>query len=213
MMMDILVLILFSLTIFFAMRKGFVMTVVSFLRGIATVVIAWLFCDDLAALLLEKTELGLALTDKIQTDLHEKWTASRVYEILPELFKESADASASSVIADNTDKLANLLLMILCFFLILIALRLLLSLLTRAFSHEYRGGFVGALDWFLGILMGILLGALSVLLFLALLFPLVGIFLPSYCDTVAGWMEGSYFAADLYNNNLLLILMRDFLQA
>ena len=40
MMMDILVLILFSLTIFFAMRKGFVMTVVSFLRGIATVVIA-----------------------------------------------------------------------------------------------------------------------------------------------------------------------------
>lgn len=103
--------------------------------------------------------------------------------------------------------------MILCFFLILIALRLLLSLLTRAFSHEYRGGFVGALDWFLGILMGILLGALSVLLFLALLFPLVGIFLPSYCDTVAGWMEGSYFAADLYNNNLLLILMRDFLQA
>ena len=61
--------------------------------------------------------------------------------------------------------------------------------------------------------MGILLGALSVLLFLALLFPLVGIFLPSYCDTVAGWMEGSYFATDLYNNNLLLILMRDFLQA
>ena len=213
MMMDILVLILFSLTIFFAMRKGFVMTVVSFLRGIATVVIAWFFGDDLAALLLEKTELGLALTDKIQTGLHEKWTASRVYEILPELFKESADASASSVITDNTDKLVNLLLMILCFFLILIALRLLLSLLTRAFSHEYRGGFVGALDWFLGILMGILLGALSVLLFLALLFPLVGIFLPSYCDTVAGWMEGSYFAADLYNNNLLLILMRDFLQA
>ena len=111
MMMDILVLILFSLTIFFAMRKGFVMTVVSFLRGIATVVIAWLFCDDLAALLLEKTELGLALTDKIQTGLHEKWTASRVYEILPELFKESADASASSVITDNTDKLANLLLL------------------------------------------------------------------------------------------------------
>ena len=63
----------------------------------------------------------------------------------------------------------------------------------------------------LGILMGVLLGALSVLLFLALLFPLVGIFLPSYCDTVAGWMDDSYFAEDLYNNNLLLILFRDFI--
>lgn len=52
MMMDILVLILFSLTIFFAMRKGFVMTVVSFLRGIATVVIACSSADELAALLL-----------------------------------------------------------------------------------------------------------------------------------------------------------------
>lgn len=41
MIMDILVLILFALTIFFAMRRGFVMTVVSFLRGIVTIVIAW----------------------------------------------------------------------------------------------------------------------------------------------------------------------------
>ena len=72
------------------------------------------------------------------------------------------------------------------------------------------------LGLFFGVLVGIAFGCmpgLSVNMGLALLFPLVGIFLPSYCDTVAGWMEGSYFAADLYNNNLLLILMRDFLQA
>ena len=67
--------------------------------------------------------------------------------------------------------------------------------------------------WNFGIAMGQqrIKGALSVLLFLALLFPLVGIFLPSYCDTVAGWMDDSYFAEDLYNNNLLLILFRDFI--
>ena len=66
------------------------------------------------------------------------------------------------------------------------------------------------LGLFFGVLVGIAFGCmpgLSVNMGLALLFPLVGIFLPSYCDTVAGWMEGSYFAADLYNNNLLLILI------
>ena len=203
MIMDILVLILFALTIFFAMRRGFVMTVVSFLRGIATIVIAWFFCDDLAALLLDKTGFGTALASKIQGVLTETWTSSQAYEMLPALLRSGTDTAAAAAIADGTDRLTHLVLTILCFFLILIVLRLVLTLLIHAFSHEYRGGFVGGMD--------LLLGALSVLLFLALLFPLVGIFLPSYCDTVAGWMDDSYFAEDLYNNNLLLILFRDFI--
>ena len=211
MIMDILVLILFALTIFFAMRRGFVMTVVSFLRGIATIVIAWFFCDDLAALLLDKTGFGTALASKIQGVLTETLTSSQAYEMLPALLRSGTDTAAAAAIADGTDRLTHLVLTILCFFLILIVLRLVLMLLIHAFSHEYRGGFVGGMDWLLGILMGVLLGALSVLLFLALLFPLVGIFLPSYCDTVAGWMDDSYFAEDLYNNNLLLILFRDFI--
>lgn len=76
MIMDILVLILFALTIFFAMRRGFVMTVVSFLRGIATIVIAWFFCDDLAVLLWIK-RFGTALASKIQGVLTETWTSSQ----------------------------------------------------------------------------------------------------------------------------------------
>lgn len=210
MILDLIVLVIFSLTIFFSMRKGFAMTVVSFLRGIASVIAAWLFCDDLALFFLQKTAIGAAAASKIHETLSAKWTSSKTYELLPDLLRDTADDTASALIDGSTDKLTMLLLTILCFFLILIGLRLLFSLLLHTFSKEHRGGFVGGMDWFLGILMGILLGAVSVLLFLALLFPAAELFFPAHADTIAGWMEGSYFAEDLYNNNLLLILLRDF---
>lgn len=211
MIMDIAVLILFSLTIFFSMRKGFVMTVVSFLRGIASVVIAWLFCDDLARFFLLETGLGSAAASKIHRILAEKLAlSSSDLQLLPALLRDPADSTASALLDTGTDKLTRLLVTILCFFLILVVLRLLFSLLLRTFSQEYHGGFRGGIDWFLGTLMGVLLGAVSVFLFLALLFPLAEIFFPAHTETVSGWMEGSLFAKDLYDSNLLLILLRDF---
>ena len=46
---------------------------------------------------------------------------------------------------------------------------------------------------------------------LALVVPAVGLFMPEHCETVMGWLDSSVIAGDLYNNNLLLVLFRDFL--
>ena len=47
--------------------------------------------------------------------------------------------------------------------------------------------------------------------FLALLLPIVGLFMPENCQTVLEWLDNSIIAGDLYDNNILLILFRDFL--
>ena len=57
----------------------------------------------------------------------------------------------------------------------------------------------------------IALYSLYMFVFLALLVPVAGIIMPEQCATIMGWLDSSYFAGDLYNNNLLLILFRDFL--
>ena len=67
------------------------------------------------------------------------------------------------------------------------------------------------MDWLLGLILGTILGVLYVFVFLALLFPVVGLFMPQQCETVMSWLDSSVVAGDLYNNNLLLILFRDFL--
>ena len=86
-----------------------------------------------------------------------------------------------------------------------------MSVVGHIFSHHGNEGFVGIMDWLLGLLLGAILGIVYVFVFLALLLPVVGLFMPENCETVLGWLDNSLIAGDLYDNNILLILFRDFL--
>ena len=212
MVMDIAILAVLVLTIFFSMRKGFALTVAGFFKGFASLIIAWIFCDDLALWLMNSTPVGTRAAERISEGLSAKWESSDIYMALPDLFKESGGSSAAgSMISQSSVRIAELLLTILCFVAIVFLLRVVLGLLGRAFSHKYNEGFAGVMDWFLGLILGSVLGVLYVFVFLALLLPVVGLFMPEQCETVMGWLDSSVIAGDLYNNNLLLILFRDFL--
>lgn len=212
MVMDIAILAVLVLTIFFSMRKGFALTVAGFFKGFASLIIAWIFCDDLALWLMNSTPVGTRAAERISEGLSAKWESSDIYMALPDLFKESGGSSAAgSMISQGSVRIAELLLTILCFVAIVFLLRVVLGLLGRAFSHKYNEGFAGVMDWFLGLILDSVLGVLYVFVFLALLLPVVGLFMPEQCETVMGWLDSSVIAGDLYNNNLLLILFRDFL--
>lgn len=212
MVMDILLLMIMVLTIFFCMRKGFAMSVVGFFKGFVSLIIAWIFCDDLAAWLIKSTPVGTAMSGKINEGLSAKWENSDIYMALPDLFKENgADAAAGSLITDGSDRIANLILTILCFVAIVFILRVVLAFVGRTFSYKNNEGFAGIMDWLLGLLLGAILGILYVFVFLALLLPVAGLFVPEQCRVILGWLDSSVIAGDLYNNNLLLILFRDFL--
>ena len=210
MVMDIAILIVLILTIFLTMRRGFVLSVVSFFKGFVSLVIAWIFCDDAADWLINKTEIGIRTMERINAGLSAKWESSDIYMSLPDLFKESGGSQLSeSLILDGSAKLAQILLTIICFVLIVAVLRLVLAIIGSAFSHKNNDGFAGKVDWFLGLVLGIILGVLYVFVFLALLVPVAGLVAPEYCQTIMGWLNESVIAGDLYNNNLLLILFRD----
>lgn len=212
MVMDIAILAVLVLTIFFSMRRGFALTVAGFFKGFASLIVAWFFCDDLAVWLMNSTPAGTKTADRISEGLSAKWESSDIYMALPDLFKESGgNAAADSMISQGSMRIAELLLTILCFVAIVFLLRVVLGLLGRAFSHKYNEGFAGVMDWFLGLILGTVLGVLYVFVFLALLLPVVGLFMPEQCETVMDWLDSSVIAGDLYNNNLLLILFRDFL--
>ena len=71
MVMDIVVGIIFVGAVILSMRKGFALTVINFIRVIASIVVGALFCDDVKAWILEKTGLGLWMEEKLQ-ELAEK---------------------------------------------------------------------------------------------------------------------------------------------
>ncbi len=210
MIMDILILGIFSTTIFLSMRKGFAMTVANFFKGVVTLIIAWIFCDDVSAFLTEKTFLGTKISETIQAHLTAKWEDSDMYKALPDLLKAGSDHGTGDLISEGAASLTAVLMTIFSFVLIVLVLRLAVSLFIHLFSHKENEGFTGAMDWFLGTLLGVILGIISVMLFLAVVLPLVGILMPGQLDTVTALFQGSFFAEDLYDNNLLLILFRDF---
>lgn len=213
MIMDIIVFAILIATIFFSMRRGFTLTLANFFSGIVSVVIGWIFSDDLAEILFKETFVGTWLTDKLHDGLVLSWQNSEIYQALPALLREESNSGTSwtdsDLITTGSEKLVMFFLTVISFFLIVIGLRLVIRLLKSGFSKKNRYGFRGFVDWFLGLIMGIVLGIINVMIFLALLPAVLGIFCPDMSESLVSWFSGSYAAQDLYDNNLLLVLMRD----
>lgn len=213
MVMDIIVFAILIATIFFSMRRGFALTLTNFFGGIVSVVIGWIFSDDLAEILFKETFVGTWLTDKLHDGLVQSWQNSEIYQALPALLREESNSGTSwtdsDLITTGSEKLVMFFLTVISFFLIVIGLRLVIGVLKSGFSKKNKGGFTGFIDWLLGLLMGIVLGILNVMIFLALLPAVLGIFCPDMSESLVSWFSGSYAAQDLYDNNLLLVLMRD----
>lgn len=215
MVMDIMVLIIFVGAVFFSMRKGFALTAINFIRTIASLVLGFLFADDLRDLMLEKTGLGAMLTSRLETELSSAVSASladtELFQMMPELLQRQSLELTGSLAGEGAIRLSHTLLTVLSFFLIMVAIGLAASLLSRVFSKKYAGGFFGFIDWLLGGLMGIISGFVFVFVFLAAITPLTAMFAPGLSETLSQSFAESRIAGSLYDNNLLLLIFTDFL--
>ena len=209
MKMDIAVIALFALTIFLTMRKGFIGTVAGFLKGILSIVAAYFLAGPLCAFL-EGSKIGEATEYRISEALSTRLESSEVYSTLPGMFRDGAGSVSSGFIAGSAAEINHAAWIVLSFVLVLVFIRILLGLLVSMVrSSRDKDGFTGTVDWVLGLIMGMILGLIVVFLFLALLFPAASIIAPGHSQEIMSWFEGSFFAQDLYDNNLLLLLFSD----
>ena len=214
MVMDIVVGIIFVGAVILSMRKGFALTVINFIRVIASIVLGALFCDDVKAWILEKTGLGLWMEEKLQEQMADRlaaaWSETELFEMLPEMLQKETMALTSSLAGEGAASLSGTFLSILSFFLIVLAVGIVCSLLNHIFSKQYNGGFFGFLDWVLGAVMGALSGLFYVFVFLAIIAPVTALFMPGLSETLLESLAESRFAGSLYDNNFLLLIFRDF---
>lgn len=206
MKMDIAVIALFALTIFLTMRKGFIGTVAGFLKGILSIAAAYFLAGPLCTFL-EGSKIGEATEYRISEALSMKLESSEIYGTLPGMFKDEAEAATSGFIASSASDINHAAWIVLSFVLVLILVRIVLGLLVSMVkSSRDKDGFTGTLDWILGLVMGMVLGLIVVFLFLALLFPVASLIVPDQAQNIMSWFDGSFFAQDLYDNNLLLLI-------
>ena len=206
MKMDITVIVIFALTIFLTMRKGFIGTIAGFMKGILSVAAAYFLASPLAALI-EGSKIGEATEYRISEALSTKLDSSEIFSTLPGMFKQGAESATSGFIAKSAAEINHAAWIVLSFVLILIVVRIFLGLMVSMVkSSRDKEGFTGTIDWILGLIMGMILGLIVVFLFLALLFPVASLIVPDRAQDIMSWFDGSFFAQDLYDNNLLLLI-------
>ena len=205
MILDLILLGLFALTLFISMRKGFMHILATFLKGVASLVIAYFGAPVLGGLI-EGSSVGKASRSKIMELLVSKWQDSDMYHALPGFFKDSL--LNGGAIESASDTINHVAWIVLAFVIIFLGIRIVVGILAKMVSSSReKEGFAGSVDWFLGLVMGILMGVFVVFLFLALLFPVASIVAPDRVSEIMGWFDGSIFAQDLYDNNLLFLIL------
>ncbi len=205
MILDLILLAIFALTLFISMRKGFMHILAAFLKGVVSVVIAYFGAGPLGSLI-EGTSLGRASRLRIMDLLVSKWQGSDMYQTLPGFFRDTG--AADSAVENAAGTINHAAWMVLSFVIIFAGIRIVVGILSKMVrTSREKEGFAGSVDWFLGLLMGIIMGVFMVFLFLALLFPVASVVAPGSASRIMGWFDGSIFAQDLYDNNLLYLIL------
>lgn len=208
--MDIVVCAVLLLSIIMGARKGAVMTVISFMQWFVCIILGFIFCDKVKALLIDYTTMDDWLNQYILNHIKTSIEESSPYQAMPDLFGSWVNDTSDSFIYGTSAAMTSTLMTVIAFLCIVFGIKIVCFGLVRLFSRKYHEGVVGFFDGFMGFLFGGVRGILYVFLLFAVLVPILGLVFPGLSEAVIHSMDDSYIAGFLYNNNVLLILVRDF---
>ena len=210
MIFDIIVIAILALAIFRGYRSGFVYTCIHTVGWIVSVLLGFLWAPKVKEYLADNTDIYTHIHESLSEKFAEMTESSAdaftsLPSVLQEIFMDTADTAALSF----AEAMANTAFSIIAFILVVLAVKLVLWLILEVLSKKHTGGLTGAVDGLLGIAFGFIRGLLFVFLFFALLVPALEFMSPETVTTATSSLAESKIANDLYNNNLLLMIIRD----
>lgn len=207
---DIIVCAILLFSTIMGARKGAARTVVSFMQWFICIIVGFLFNDKVKGLLIDYTTMDDAINRYVVEHIQTSVEDSSPYQAMPDLFSDWVNETSDTFVYGTSAAITSTLMTIIAFLCIVFGIKLIGFGLVRLFSRKYSQGLVGFFDGFMGFLFGAVRGLIYVFLFFALLVPVLGLIWPGLSETIVKSMDDSYIAGFLYNNNVLLILVRDF---
>ena len=207
--MDIIVLAIILFSTIFGARKGFAAAVSSFMQWFLCIVAGFFFNDTVKELLQDYTELDESIHRVISEQLSARIEESPTYRTLPDLFGGFLKDSPESFGNAAAEPICSALMSVIAFLAVVFGIKVLCALIMFLFSRKHNDGVTGFIDGFLGFLFGMARGLLLALLGFAVLVPVLGLLLPESAQPLIYAIEHSDIASVFYNENVLLILVRD----
>jgi len=216
-MVDIIIIVLLLLFLIIGFASGFFKQLVGVLGGMVALVAAFLLCKPAANLIFENTEWMPSLANVIADALHLPDTTVEAQNITSALIDVNVPGFIKTSVIDIAEKLneatvnisvivsqtiAKYIIIIACFFLILILVKILSKFLKGLANHIKNIPVIGIVDRILGLVLGLIRGVLLVymLLFLIDLLPF------SFLDTVKTAISSSGIANFMIQHNIFIML-------
>ena len=207
--MDIIVLAIILFSTIFGARKGFAAAVSSFMQWFLCIALGFFFNDTVKEILRDYTELDESIHRVISEQLSARIEESPTYRTLPDLFGDFLKDSPESFGNAAAEPICSALMSVIAFLAVVFGIKVLCALIMFLFSRKHNDGVTGFIDGFLGFLFGMARGLLLAMLGFAVLVPVLGLLLPESAQPLIYAIEHSDIASVFYNENVLLILVRD----
>lgn len=194
----------------FGARKGFTRTLVSFVSWFLCVVLGFVFLNKITEYICTQTSLDDFVNNAIISSVGESITESNAYQAIPDLFSSLVDDSISDIIYATSASLTGIIVSIISFLAVVIVIKLICFIILHLFSKKHNDGALGFFDGLCGFIFGLTRGVIIVLIFFAMLVPVLGLAFPDLSAKILGSMETSYVAKYLYHDNALLMIIKEF---
>ena len=211
MALDIIIGIIVILAMVLGYRAGFVWTFLHMIGWVLSIVLAFVWAPKVNGYVRLNTNsyenLHKALSDRLGGAIELDDLAAG----LPELLRGTIESIARMAADTAGTTLADLIFAIGVFLFTLLAIKLLLFLLIALLSKKFHSGVRGVVDGILGAVIGFVKGVFVVFVLLAVMIPVLTYIDPKLVVSVTDMLESSRFARTLYDNNILVLVVRDFL--
>lgn len=205
--MDVVVALIFVISTAVGFRQGFVHTFIHTAGWLLSIVLAFAWYAKVENFMRNKTNFYDTVYNKVAERVAEEGSSAGVSftKDMPVILQEFIDSIKNSVADAIAMGVSDFLFKVICFLLLVIAIRLVFMLFSSLFSKKNNEGFLGFIDGVFGLLAGAIKGLLIIFLLLALLVPVIGL---SSGDSLAATLESSRIAGILYDNNYLLLMLK-----
>lgn len=207
-----------AIIVIFAMvqgyRHGFVQTFLHTVGWILAVVLGFVWYPNVIDFLKNKTDFYDAIHGRIAERISEgtgntaDTAMSGIPEVIRSLLDKAVDSATSAIANSMSDSLTNLIFNLIGFLAVALIIKLILLSLTFLFSKDKNKGIIGGIDGFLGLFAGVVRGAILVYILLALMVPITSL---TGSHFLMDHLDGSVLGSYLYDNNLILQVVKGFL--
>ena len=200
--MDIFLLAVLVVSGISGAKKGFMLTVKSFLGWFLSLIPALIFCSTVKSFLISETDL----TSSLCRVIHVQFPA----DYLPDAAMPWLKAALAEVESETELALVSMLISVISFLIIIILSKVIISVFVMIFSKKHHDGATGFIDSIMGFGAGILRGLFYVLLIFILFIPLFSLWMPDLGTAVSEAAADSLIAGAFYNHNILLTVLEIF---